>query len=393
MRQRPPAACTLLSLLRPELNLGGRTSLLAYGIGASMPASPRPVFRLERQELEAVLATVGAFDDLHLTIDGCDPSTTAAAFRAVFDLPCMENVDRIKLLALIKRWALEAYGTPSFAPLEPGQPARELTAAACRRILAAAFVGNVCDVMEGSKRNRGGLNFARHIQSAAREPGGVGAQKTAALLTYFAAGASVEGSADDQRRVTFERLACPDAAEFQRMLTSSKARLGGAGLPGQAHGEAAGQAHGEAAGQAGGGEVGGQDGGSWVVLHSGTMEAAAGVQAGVQAGGQAGVQAGVVADATGFVNFANADFGFGCFIPSCTQEEILQVCCPEFNVGMLFIGRMGDEEVVNVRNCRRFSIYSGYLGTYRCLGPIRGPRIVHDILTLDACMSHHFRAG
>ena len=28
--------------------------------------------------------------------------------------------------------------------------------------------------------------------------------------------------------------------------------------------------------------------------------------------------------ATAFVNFANAQFGYGCFINSCTQEEILQ---------------------------------------------------------------------
>lgn len=44
------------------------------------------------------------------------------------------------------------------------------------------------------------------------------------------------------------------------------------------------------------------------------------------------------AHAAAFVNFANAQFGYGKFIESCTQEEILQQCCPEFNVGMLFIG-------------------------------------------------------
>ena len=55
----------------------------------------------------------------------------------------------------------------------------------------------------------------------------------------------------------------------------------------------------------------------------------------------------------GFVNFANAVFGYGEFIPSCTQEEIIQVCCPEFNAGMFFIGKMRQDEVIVVHNCRR----------------------------------------
>eukprot|EP00966_Prymnesium_polylepis_P068055 1581879-Prymnesium_polylepis.1 len=61
------------------------------------------------------------------------------------------------------------------------------------------------------------------------------------------------------------------------------------------------------------------------------------------------------AAATAFVNFANANFGYGRFIASTTQEEILQVCCPEMNVGLLFIGCMREDEVVNVRDCRRFA--------------------------------------
>lgn len=69
-----------------------------------------------------------------------------------------------------------------------------------------------------------------------------------------------------------------------------------------------------------------------VLLHAGSMEAASAREPGCK----------------GFVNFANADFGFGCFIPSATQEEILQACCPEFNVGMAFLGRMSEDEVINV---------------------------------------------
>ena len=82
--------------------------------------------------------------------------------------------------------------------------------------------------------------------------------------------------------------------------------------------------------------------------------------------------------------FANENFGYGCFIPSCTQEEILQLCCPEFNVGMLLLGKMGDGEVVNVTGCRRYSRYSGYLDEYRCEGPWPSDTIA-TILTLDAC--------
>ena len=78
-----------------------------------------------------------------------------------------------------------------------------------------------------------------------------------------------------------------------------------------------------------------------------------------------------IPDATGFVNFANAIFGYGEFIASCTQEEIIQVCCPEFNVGMLLLGVMADGEVVNVRGCRRYSRYSGYLVRVRARARVR----------------------
>jgi len=50
---------------------------------------------------------------------------------------------------------------------------------------------------------------------------------------------------------------------------------------------------------------------------------------------------------------------------------------------------MKDDEVVNVRNVRRFSSYSGYLETFRCQGPIK-VTAVNDILTMDACYDQHF---
>ena len=71
------------------------------------------------------------------------------------------------------------------------------------------------------------------------------------------------------------------------------------------------------------------------------------------------------------------------------------MACPEFNVGMLLLGRMGEDEVVNVRGCRRFSTYSGYQHTYNCTGSLvaeaASPVVLHDVLTLDACTTQHFR--
>ena len=69
-------------------------------------------------------------------------------------------------------------------------------------------------------------------------------------------------------------------------------------------------------------------------------------------------------DAGAFVNFANRQFGYGRFIPSATQEEILQSACPEFNVGMTVLAAMRDEEVAVVRGARRFVDYRGYLGSF-----------------------------
>ena len=97
-----------------------------------------------------------------------------------------------------------------------------------------------------------------------------------------------------------------------------------------------------------------------------------------------------IPDATAFVNFANAIFGYGEFIASCTQEEILQVCCPEFNVGMLFQGTMRDEEVMVVHGCRRYSAYSGYLHSFRCTGAWTSAPAVQSILTIDAVVRQHF---
>jgi hypothetical protein len=133
----------------------------------------------------------------------------------------------------------------------------------------------------------------------------VAAHKTAALLLYFSQQLSIEGTADDERTVTFERMECPSMEEMSSILEgATEVPL----LPSDG--------------------VGQDD----IRLHAGSMEAAWVDEP----------------NCRGFVNFANADFGYGCFISSATQEEILQVCCPEFNVGLIFLGRMSDDEVINV---------------------------------------------
>ena len=100
-------------------------------------------------------------------------------------------------------------------------------------------------------------------------------------------------------------------------------------------------------------------------------------------------------DAHAFVNFANRNFGYGCFIDSCTQEEILQMCCPEMNIGMLHYGLMDDDCVVLTHNARRFSAYTGYLHSFRFAGPfvnndVCSNLLVQTIITMDAVSMGHF---
>lgn len=270
--------------------------------------------------------------------------TTVEHFAAAFRLPCLAGVDDKLLYASVCSAALEALQDPELQqqpPLAPGE-SRSFTARQCCGILANAMLGNVHDLI--SKRRRGGtlkprcpggLSFVQHM----RFSDGVHLHKTAALLVYFEARRQAAGT-DDARAVTFEYIVCPGDGWFEALL----AERGDERL------------------------AGGAAGGRECTLHPEVMEAPA-------------------ADA--FVNFANKQFGYGCFIPSCTQEEILQMCCPEFNVGMLLLGTMRDDEVVNVRGCRRYSRYTGYLDTYECVGAWPADTVT-TILTLDACTSRHF---
>lgn len=87
------------------------------------------------------------------------------------------------------------------------------------------------------------------------------------------------------------------------------------------------------------------------------------------------------------VNFANSHFGYGRFIQSCTQEEILQMCAPEFNVGMLYFSRIPDDGVITCTG-RYFSSYTGYGRSFQCVGPLKSYRQV--VVAMDAVMHGHF---
>merc|ERR1712157_684531 len=105
-----------------------------------------------------------------------------------------------------------------------------------------------------------------------------------------------------------------------------------------------------------------------------------------------------LAKAHAFVNFANQNFGYGKFILSCTQEEIMQICCPEFNVAMLHHGLMQNDSVVLTHNVRRFAAYTGFLNSFRFAGNVNAD--VHanaqtryppqSIITMDAVFERHF---
>jgi len=307
---------------------------------AAMLIASTHFYRLDKKALEARLPAAAGFEALDSLLG---VKTAAEHFRSAFRLPCLAGVDDKRLFATVCELALEALQDPALQDMQPLVPGatRTFTARQCSGILANAMLGNVVDLMAERKHehNKGGLSFIRHL----RFPEGVYVHKTAALLLYFEARRQASGTDDDAREVRFEHHLCPTDGDFAALVRQ--------------HADAVLASDGHAC-----------------TLHSDVMEAP---------------------PAEAFVNFANANFGYGGFIPSCTQEEILQMACPEFNVGMLLLGRMGEDEVVNVRGCRRYSTYAGYLRTYTCTGSLvagaASPVVLHDVLTLDACTTQHFR--
>jgi hypothetical protein len=303
------------------------------------------MFRRGRAELEPLLAwsspvsTPAEVRALYARLGGGhDVEAACRLLRPVHEAtnPGAPDSELTRLFAAISRWALAALEDASLA--EPlwvpgaGPRRRSFTAAQCRGIMANVVLLNCTDCAAELKPQykADGLRLDRRMLNS----GDVGAHKMACLLQYLRSSLASEGTADDAREIVFERRTGVALDKFKASVMAAAP----VPLP-------------------------------RVQLHEGGMEA-------------------VAADA--FVNFANPIYGYGEFIASCTQEEIMQVCCPEFCVGMTFIGAMNDAEVVVVHGCRRYSAYRGYMYRFEYAGPWEGPSDVQAILTMDACTASHF---
>ena len=315
------------------------------GLGSNLPLRSGCMFRRGRAELEPLLAsstpvsTPAEVRAMYVQLGGGhDVETACRLLRPIHEKtkPGAPDAELTRLFAAISRWALAALEDASL--VEPlwvpgsGPKQRSFTAAQCRGIMANVVLLNVQDPAAELKPQykADGLRLDRRMLNS----GDVGAHKMACLLQYLRSSLASEGTADDTREIVFERRTGVALDEFKASVLAA----GPVPVP-------------------------------RVQLHEGGMEA-------------------VAADA--FVNFANPIFGYGEFIASCTQEEIIQVCCPEFCVGMTFIGAMHDTEVVVVHGCRRYSAYRGYLFNFEYAGPWEGPSDVQVILTMDACTDSHF---
>mmetsp|Transcript_12520 Transcript_12520/g.36968 ORF Transcript_12520/g.36968 Transcript_12520/m.36968 type:complete len:496 (-) Transcript_12520:78-1565(-) len=294
-------------------------------------------------------------------------SGLSRAFREAHE-KCLLYHSTMEILASIRTWALCSLGDSVhdalLYPLETTRIHKSATfparTKACRSIsdhqargiLANAFLGNILDPMAQKKDrwNMGGLDFREMLaNSRAKES----TEKMKCLIVYFDTWIDEDRccKADSGRRtIEFERIRFKPMILKESIVTSNMEAL----LDTE-------------------GENDSKFVGDGVTLHENTMESSE--------------------SASGFVNFANPNFCYGRFISSCTQEEILTVCCPEVTVGMIFIGKLADNEIVNIRNVRRYSLYSGYLKTFSCNGRLpqkNGSDCLQTIITMDACYTNHF---
>jgi len=301
----------------------------------------------QQQQVCTPAALAGLLGKLHDGGDGSSFLPCITQALASLELGMRPEVIEIAgLVDAITRWALDALadeGPAAFPktiePYKHGSSAVHRVAynsAQCRGLLANALLLNVVDTAIGIKAHNGGLDLSWMLSNDK----GTAGHKLACLFCYFHLSRALEATPDDGRSVNFElKAATPiDLDEWKQWAL----------------------------------EVGAQQpwDGIRCTLHSGSMEKCE------------------LADA--FVNFANANFGYGRITAGCTQEEIMQMCCPEFNVGMLHLGCMTDCEVVLVHNVRRFSTYQGYGGNFRYAGPWTVSPTVQTILTMDATIHHHF---
>lgn len=195
----------------------------------------------------------------------------------------------------------------------------------CRGFLAQTFLGNLAvDPVKHLKPSYvdtcSGLDFSHMFWSSS-----LGAvEKVKCLIQYFLSTIDIQRD-DDNDQVQFERITVPDASVLQwdRPIDKTRVRI--------------------------------------------TVDAME------------------TSETDAIVDFANEVYGVGCFLSdSMTQEEILQMCCPEMNVGMLFHGSIPDNQVCIIRNAGRYCQYKGYLSRFRFCGPL-DPVYYQDILVMDAC--------
>lgn len=286
-----------------------------------------------------------------------------------------------------------------FCPNEPRY--MECSISWIRGILANAFLGNINqDPLQNRKEREGGLN----LYSLFRRSGIMGMQKICCLIQYFITsdpriltpGMVADNGEDNmydnymdlsnprQRKVVFQKISLTDD-KFLRVLQKTSGTT--PSIPRRDDDVTTDNEESENAAvvatsglssntspkteiTSDGGDFSSRSFKDRTVVHDGVME---------------------IGTADAFVNFANANFGYGQFTHSCAQEEILQVCCPEMNVGMLFYGLMDDDTVILTHNVRRFSTYSGYMNSFAFNGPCNfNDYKDQTIITMDAlfCKQH-----
>jgi hypothetical protein len=79
----------------------------------------------------------------------------------------------------------------------------------------------------------------------------------------------------------------------------------------------------------------------------------------------------------------------GVNIPSCTQEEVLFTCAPECYAALVFCEIMNHDQVIMIRNLKRYCKYSGYLDSFQFEGfyPINH---TFSAICMDAVYMDHY---
>jgi Poly (ADP-ribose) glycohydrolase (PARG) len=298
------------------------------------------VFALDASSLRLSFANVTTADDFTAKVlpETRVPSQTAlyCALQSFFgENPCALSAFVKSLVDSAAQVLVEvSLNKHIFTP----EPARcEFTRSFCRGVLANAMLGNMGqDVMAKNKPRyqTGGLHHTEMFGSTSR----AAVEKVKCFVQYFVTTQNPCDSMDEV--VTFYRISGLSAKQFISLNAWDDVRIGSYKNSNKEYEDAVKEI---------------------TIEEMETREAGA------------------------IVDFGNAVYGGGFMTESsCTQEEILQLCCPEFNVGMLVFGTMPDDAVIVVANARRYSDYSGYRHSFRFQGPIVGGPYSQTIVDIDA---------